>query len=697
MPAGTAAGSTGAGSTPDRSLLKDANSDGLNPDGSNSASVGPAKVSSDRGPRSVALVGPYSSGKSTLFEALMEAGGAPVKRPADPRNRPMTTDTRIGHCSFLGEPWSILDCPGSIEFAHQVCATLTVADIAVVVCEPTPSRALTVAPLLRTLAEAAIPHILFINKIDTLGESIGDTLAALQAHAASPLVLRQMPLFEGSSVAGYVDLMSERAYRYRKGQPSELIQIPTAVMHEEQAALGKLVEVLADHDDVLLEKVLDDIKPTPEELYRDMRKDLLAGSVIEVLLGSAENANGIRRLWKTLRHDTPGAIETTERKGIGTEGPPLLQVFKTCYAGHTGKLSYARIWRGTVKDGVMLGGTRLGGIHRFPSGELSKTPDAQAGEIVALGRLDGVPTGAMLSPGVVQETLPFPEPSPPVYALALATTERKDDVKLSGSLQKLVEEDPSLFVTHDQDTGETVLHGQGEMHLLTAVEHLGRNYGLNVATRKPQIAYKETIRRPVHEHGRLKRQTGGHGQFADVKIDIAPGERGAGFRFVDKVVGGAVPRNFIPAVGEAAEEAARKGPFGFPVVDIVVTLVDGGFHSVDSSDMAFRTATGQAMREGLSKADPVLLEPVDRVTVSVPAEFTARVQRLLTGRRGQIMGFAEKSDWTGWDEVEALVPAAELHDLIIELRSQTLGLGSYNRCFHHLAEAHGGEMKRGAA
>jgi elongation factor G len=200
----------------------------------------------------------------------------------------------------------------------------------------------------------------------------------------------------------------------------------------------------------------------------------------------------------------------------------------------------------------------------------------------------------------------------------------------------------------------------------------------------------------VHQHGRLKRQTGGHGQFADVEIDIAPRERGAGFAFIDKVVGGSVPRNFIPAVGEGAEEAARKGPFGYPVVDIAVTLIDGKFHSVDSSDMAFKTATGIAMREGLAEADPVVLEPIDHVTISVPNDFTARAQRLLTGRRGQILGYSERANWPGWDDVQALVPEAELHDLIIELRSQTSGMGTFRRRFDHLAETRL-EARRGAA
>jgi elongation factor G len=618
-----------------------------------------------------------------LFEALLDAAGAPVKRPADPRNRPMTTEIRLGHCTYLGDAWSILDCPGSIEFSHQACSALAMVDIAVVVCEPVPAKAATVAPLLKTLKDEGVPHIIFINKIDTLDGSVADTLAALQAYAASPLVLRQMPIFDGPTCTGYVDLMSERAYRYRKGQASELMQIPAGILTDEQAALGRLVETLADHDDALLEKVLEDIKPTPDELYRDMHKDLLAGAVIEVLVGAAEHANGVRRLWKALRHDTPTALETAERRDIIPGGAPRAQVFKTAYAGHTGKLSYARIWSGTISDGAQLGGTRLGGIYHYVNGELTKVPEAVAGEVVAFGRLDGVPTGATLSPGGQPEPLPFPKPTPPVYAMAISTTDRKDDVKLSGALQKLIEEDPSLFITQ---AGETVLHGQGEMHLQTVVDHLARDYGLKLSTHKPGVAYKETIRKPVHEHGRLKRQTGGHGQFADVKIDVAPRGRGEGFQFIDKIVGGAVPRNFIPAVGEAAEDATRKGPFGYPVVDVSVTLVDGGFHSVDSSDMAFKTATQIAMKEALAKADPVLLEPVDHVTISVPNDYTARAQRLLTGRRGQILGFAERADWPGWDDVEALVPEAELHDLIIELRSQTMGLGTFRKRFDHLAE-----------
>jgi elongation factor G len=633
-------------------------------------------------PRAVALVGPQGSGKTTLLDALLAAAGSPVRRR---EAAGMTTELRLAHCSFMGDPWTLMDCPGSIEFAHEACCALAVADLAVLVCEPAPERAATIGPALRAVEEAGVPAIIFINKIDMLSGRVRDMLAALQGQSRRKLVLRQVPIREGETVTGYVDVVSERAYRYRRGEPSERIPLPDAVRAREAEARAELLEALADHDDALMEKVLEDLVPTPEEIYRPLHQGEVSGAVVSVLLGAADRSNGIQRLWKALRHDTPTPAETRERLGIPAEGEALAQVFRTVHAGHAGRLSYARIWRGPVKDGAALGGVRIGGIHRFPNGEAQKVPQAETGEVVALGRLEGVRTGDTLG----GDRLPFPEPPPPVYALAITLEDRKDEVRLSSALQRLVEEDASLSVRQDAEMGQMVIAGQGDMHLRAALERLATASGVKVKSVRPQVAYRETIRRPVLQHARLKRQTGGHGQFADVKLEIEPRGRGEGFSFADRIVGGVVPKRFIPAVGEAAEEATRKGPLGHPVVDIAVTLVDGTFHSVDSSDMAFATATRMAMQEGLAKAEPVLLEPIDHVTVSVPAEFTANAQRLLTARRGQILGYAAKPGWEGWDEVEALVPEAEMHDLIIELRSQTLGLGTYVRRFDHLAEARG--------
>ena len=648
--------------------------------------TGPARTEPGR-PRSIALVGPYGAGKSALFDELLSAAGAAARHGAESRGRSMSTELRLGHCSYLGDRWSILDCPGSVEFTAAEAAALAVVDLAVVVCEPTPSRALAVAPLLKALDAAQLPHLIFVNKVDTLDASVRDTLAALQAHSKRPLVLREVPIREDGRVTGYADVVSERAYRYREGEASELVRMPSEVAEREQEARDALVEVLADRDDGLLEQVIEGVAPTSEQIFGRMRADQASGAIVEVLFGSAEHGNGVRRLWKALRHDVPDAAETAARRGIAHDGEPLAQVFRTVQAGHTGRLSYARIWRGTIKDGMSLNGARLGGVFRMSAGEPARVQEAATGELVVFSRLERATTGDVLSASGSAPPLPFPSSPAPVYGLAIAPEDRKDDVKLFGALQKLVDEDPSLSLENSPETGETVLHGQGEIHLKTAIERLARAYGLRVKATRPRVPFKETIRRGVHQHTRLKRQTGGHGQFADVKLDIAPRGRGEGFLFVDRIVGGAVPRQYIPAVGEAAEAACQKGPLGHPVVDVAVTLVDGGFHSVDSSDMAFKGATRAAMTEGLAKADPVLLEPIDHVTITVPNSYTANAQRLLTTRGGRILGFAEKGEWSGWDEVEALVPEAELHDLIIELRSQTMGLGTYRRHFDHLAES----------
>ncbi|HEY1858617.1 elongation factor G [Acidocella sp.] len=635
-------------------------------------------------PRAIALVGAYGSGKTTLFEALLAAAGTRLRHNGDTKPPEPSTETRLGHCTFLGDAWALLDCAGSIEFLHETASALAVVDLAVVVVEPDPARVIALRPIFHLLEQAKLPFIVFINKTDTLKAAPRDLVAALQAEADLPLVLRQVPIREGEVIAGYVDLVSERAYRYRPHMRSELIRMPAMIAAAEASAHEALVDTLADHDDALLEKVIDGVIPTPNELYEQLHKDLAARHLAEVMFGAAERANGVLRLWKALRHDTPAHAVTAARHGIEPDGPPLAQIFKTSYAGQAGKLSYARIWRGTLRDGAGVNNQRIGGIVRFPGQDIQKIPEAVAGDLVALGRLDSMATGTVLGDG---ETLPFPAPPAPVYALAIATPDRKDDVKLSTALQKLFEEDPSLSMNRDAETGDTLLAGQGEIHLHRAIERLAKAWGLTLTTARPRVRFKETISKAVHEHARLKRQTGGHGQFADVKLYLEPRTRGQGFHFTDQIVGGSVPRQYIPAVAAAAEEAMHKGPFGYPVVDVGVTLTEGSFHAVDSSDMAFRSATRAGIAEALAKAGPVLLEPIHRVKVSAPNMFTANVQRLLTTRRGQILGYGEKPGWAGWDDTEALLPETEMHRLILDLRSQTAGLGTFTHHFEHLTEA----------
>ncbi len=653
-------------------------------------------------PRCAALIGPYLSGKTTLLEALLYASGTTGRRGSvrdgnsvgdhapEARAREMSTELNVASAVFLGDPWTILDCPGSVELLYEAQGALLASDVAIVVVEPEVERALTISPLLRFLDQHKIPHMVFINKMDNANARVRDVLAALQSVSSRPLVLRQVPLRGAEAeVTGYVDLVSERAYRYRPGQASDLIPLPDGFWEQERETRSGLLEKLADFDDALLEQLLEEVEPPKEEIYRHLTQTLKGGQTVPVFLGSGLADYGVRRLWKALRHETPSPQETAARLGIAGEGEPLAQVIKTYHLPHTGKLSLARVWRGTVTEGMVLNGTRVAGLLRVTGGQHEKLASAQAGEVVGLTRMEDIATGVVLTPSGKADPLPRPDRPQPVFGLAIASEKRADDVKLTGAIGKLVEEDPTLELEQNADTQEMVLWGQGDIHLQIAMDRLRNRHNLAVTGRPAAVPYKETIRHGTQQHSRFKRQSGGHGQFADVTIEVKQLPRGSGFTFTDSVVGGAIPRNYIPAVEEGVVEALHHGPLGFPVVDVAVTLMTGQFHAVDSSDQAFKTAGRQGVQEALPKCEPILLEPIDLVEISVPNAFTARVQRLVSGRRGQILGYDAKPDWPGWDVVSAHMPQSELHDLIVELRSLTLGVGSFAHRFDHMQELTG--------
>ncbi|MBB6254181.1 elongation factor G [Nitrospirillum iridis] len=653
-------------------------------------------------PRCAALVGPYLSGKTTLLESLLMATGQIARKgsvqdgnsagdaSAEARARHMSTEVSVHTCAYLGDPWHLLDCPGSIELAGDTTRALMVADVAVVVCEPVPDKAAMLAPLLRFLDENAIPHLLFVNKVDQLGAGdvrVTDLMAALEAVSQRPLILRQVPIRQGDAVTGYVDLVSERAYRYRAGRDSEAVPLPDAMLDRERAARQDLLESLADFDDALLEQLLDEVSPPPADVYRQLSRDLAEDLIVPVFLGSAQDDSGVRRLLKALRHETPPVGITARRLGLEGNGV-LVQPFRIHHAPHSGRLAYCRVWQGEVADGQALGPDRVGGVFALAGATPTKITSAGAGAVVALAKLDHAQPGALLSTkGEARAPLSWPLAAEPVHALAVRAEQRTDEVKLTGALAKLLDEDPDLRLTLAD--GDMVLSGQGTVHLGIALDRLRNRFGLAVTARPPAVPYRESIRREVAEHARFKRQSGGHGQFADVHLTLSPLPRGQGVRFEDRVVGGVIPRPFIPAVEDGAREALGSGPLGFPVVDVAVTLTGGQFHSVDSSEQAFRTAGRMAVHEALTQAEPVLLEPIMMVTVTAPAEFTAKVQRLLSGRRGHILGFDVRPGWSGWDQVSAHVPQADMADFIVDLRSLTLGLGGYTARFDHLAELMG--------
>ena len=652
--------------------------------------------------RCAALVGPYLSGKTTVLESMLFAAGAIHRKGSakegntvgdssgEARARQMSTELNAASMDYLGDDWSIIDCPGSIELLQEALSALNVADVGVVVMEPVADRAATLSPIFRALDSRKLPHMVFINKVDTLAEPISDVVASLRNVAAPPLLLREYPITEGEAVTGYVDLSSRRAYSYVDGAESKEIEFPEALSDEIEVAREEMLETLADFDDTILEKLLEDEVPDVDEIYEKAASAMREGQLVPVFFGSAERSHGIRRLLKALRHDTPEPDVRAANLGFGSAGDATVQVFKTCHAQHSGKISLARVWTGEVRDGQTLGGSRVGSLLKMLGSQSEPIQTASVGDVVGLGRMEAVRTGDILTAGGdPPDGSVWPAPLTPVYSLAITPENRNDEVKLTGSLQRLNEEDPSLTYEQNEDTHELVLYGQGDIHLQIALEKLRNKYKVSAKSARPSVPYKETIQKSVTQHGRFKRQTGGHGMFGDVMVDIAPRPRGEGFEFTDRIVGGAVPKQYIPAVEAGIKEFAAEGPLGFPVVDFAVKLTDGKFHAVDSNEMSFKLAARVAMTEGMPKCAPVLLEPIAKVAIDVPSEHTNKVHGLVSGRRGQILGFEPKEGWTGWDSLFANMPESEIYDLIIELRSLTQGVGRYTAEFDHLQELSG--------
>jgi elongation factor G len=595
----------------------------------------------------------------------------------------------------MGESYTFVDCPGSVEFAHDMRAALPAVDAAVVVCEADEKKLPQLQIILRELEDLKIPRFLFLNKIDRANKRIRETLGTLQPASCVPLVLRQIPIWNGDLIEGFVDLALERAFVYREHKASEVIELQGDSLDREKEARFSMLEKLADHDDALMEQLLEDIQPPRDAVFDDLARELREGLICPVLLGSAIRENGVLRLMKALRHEAPGVAETAKRLGVPGTRDALGYVFKTMHLQHGGKLSLTRLLTGHLDDGAILqsssgGAGRVSGILAVNGAYDTKRQAAEAGETVALGKLDAIKTGETISNAKTAPTsLIAVEPTPGVLAISIASTDRKDDVKLGQALLRLNEEDPSLSMVQNARTHDTVLWGQGEMHLRVAQERLKERFGVNVKSHPPAIGYQETIRKPITQRGRHKKQSGGHGQFGDVVLDIKPLPRGEGFRFQETVVGGAVPRNYIPAVEEGVVDGLVRGPLGFPVIDVQVTLTDGSYHSVDSSDLAFRTAARVGISEGLPHCQPVLLEPIHVVEIVCPNDATAKINAILSARRGQILSFDTREGWSGWDCVRAMMPEAEIGELIVELRSATAGAGSFTRQFDHMAEVTG--------
>jgi elongation factor G len=573
-----------------------------------------------------------------------------------------------------------------VGFAADGAKALAIADVAIVVVDPDPARAPLAAPALRALDELGIPHLIFVNRIDQAHGRIRDLLSALQPMSVSPLIARQIPIREGEKISGFIDLALEYAFKYRPGQESERIDIPPELQDREHEARTQMLEQLADHDDELLEQLLMDETPAREKILQDLARETGESLGVSVLFGSASSSWGVRRLLKAMRHEAPSAAAAASRLGVTD---PSLYVFKIVH-GSIGRLAMGRVLGGRIAEGSDLktgdgDHARVGSLFKVQGEKTQKIGEGQDGDVVAVAKIDTIKAGQWLSAGKVPPPVEIGYPARNC-AFAIEPADRKDDVKLSGALQRLAEEDAALIIEHDEANHEIRLRGVNDEHLNTVLARLKRRFGVEVKSHPPTVGYRESIRKPVTQKGRHKKQSG---QFGDVIIEVKPLPRGSGFVFEERIHGGAVPKQWIPAVEEGVREAMAKGPLGFQVVDCHVALIDGSYHSVDSSELAFRLAGRIAMQEALGAAQPHLLEPMHKLTVVCPSSATSRITSAVAGRRGQMLGMGPRDGWAGWDRIDALIPEAELSGLEAELRSQSQGLATYEAEFDHLAELNG--------
>ena len=651
--------------------------------------------------RCITIAGASQSGKTTLMESILHVCNQIHQKGQIKDNNTvsdhlpeehelkMSISAGISNAQYMDEEYTFIDCPGSNEFINEFLQAARISDLCILVLEPIKEKLLSLVPYFYYLNKMNIPHILFINKIDSFNFDIKDFLGLIQEYSPLPLVIRQIPIRKGEKIIGAADVIHERAYIYENDKPSQVVKIPEELSSIRNEIREKVLETLADFDDTLMEKILEDVPTTNEEIYENLKKDIISNKIVEVLTGSAENETGIRRLLKSIRHDSPTYEETINRNGYKfDQKATFIQVFKTNFIPHRGKQSMVRVWSGNLKEGQNLqDGIRVQGLFSIKGKELLKTSEAKAGDIVGLSRIESIKTGDLISDEKKEMSKDSNKPVPPqpIYVKAIRTVKREEDVKLSESLKEILETDSSYIIERNSVTQQLLLWGQGEIHLRVAIKKLKNNY--NVETTEEKIIYslQETIRGSVIDHITThKKQSGGAGQYARVVVDVRPLPRGEYFKFENKIVGGVIPKTYIPSVEKGCKESMKKGPLGFPVMDVHVTLKDGKTHDVDSNSNSFLIAGIKALRETLENCKPVLLEPYYKVKFSVPTKHANSIYTLVTSKRGVIKESKSKDGWTGFEVLEAEIPGCEVYNLVIDLKSLTEGMGSFEHEFEQM-------------
>jgi elongation factor G len=664
--------------------------------------------------KTVGLFGHGGSGKTTFAESLLYASGA-ITRMGDVEQGNTTTDfddeemkRKISiNCAMAPVDWkgthvTFIDTPGYADFVGDAISTVRVVDTACFVVSGVDGVEVQTEIMWERASEQAVPRVIFVSKLDRERSSFDRTMADIRETLGGNVVALMLPIGEEHGFSGIVELFSGKAYEAAGPGKSKEIPVPDDLADALADGRDKLTEAVAETDDALLEKYLEEGKLSPEEITEGLHQGVRDGTLIPVLCGSASKGIGIPEFMDfassvlpvpedlpDVAGTLPGKDEEVTRTRT-TDAPMCALVFKTLADPYVGKLTYFRVFSGVFKaDSAVLNTThgkveRVGQIYRVMGKEQASVPQLVAGEVGAVAKLSETFTGDTLCDKDKPIVLPRIDYPAPVMSLAVAPKAKGDEDKLSTALHRLREEDPMLTIRRDTEVNQTIISGAGETHIDVVVEKMRRKFGVDVATDLPRIPYKETIRKSVESEGKHKKQTGGHGQYGHAYLRLEPRQRSEGYEFEDKIVGGSIPRQYIPGVEKGVVAAMSEGYLaGYPMVDMKVTLYDGSFHAVDSSELAFKMAASKAMRDGVGKADPVMLEPIMDVEVTVPDQFMGDVIGDLNSKRGRILGMQPKGKM---QVVSAQVPLAEMRRYSIDLRSITGGRGVFKMDFSHYEE-----------
>jgi len=666
--------------------------------------------------RNIGIMAHIDAGKTTTTERILfytgrihrmgevHEGAATMDWMVQEQERGITITSAATAAEWRGHRINIIDTPGHVDFTVEVERSLRVLDGAVAVFDAVSG----VEPQSETVWRQAdrydVPRIAFINKMDRMGADFFGSLKSIQDKLGANAVAVQVPIGRESGFNGIVDLINEVAIIYTDdlGTTLESQAIPEELKDQVHEYRQKMIEAAADFDDDIMHAFLEDRPVQPAQIVAALRKGTISTQLVPVICGAALRNRGVQPMLDAVVDYLPSPLEKPaveginpktdhmEVRGISDEQPFAGLAFKVATDPFVGKLTFFRVYSGTLKSGsYVLNATkgtkeRVGRLLQMHANHREELDEVFAGDIAAAIGLKNTTTGDSLTAEnhpLVLENITFPEP---VIAVAIEPKTKIDQEKMGVALQRLSEEDPTFRVHTDEETSQTIIEGMGELHLEVIVDRMLREFQVDANVGKPQVSYRETIRQKAKGTGRFVRQSGGRGQYGHAEIEIEPNETGAGFEFIDKIVGGKIPREYIAPVGKGIEEALQNGILaGFPMVDVKATLYDGSYHDVDSNEMAFTVAGSMAVKDAVTKARPVLLEPIMKVEVSMPEEFMGDVMGDLTARRGHILGMEGKGTS---QNVKANVPLASMFGYATELRSMTQGRASYSMELDHYEE-----------